>query len=180
MESAAQEVFALVLVVHGARGASFAYLFSVYHRLKPRILCIDDEPEVGHLIRSWFEGRGEFHVAVETNALNAIRRSRLFRPDLLVLDIKMPEHDGLAIAREIRCEPWLRHRPILFYTGVLNAQESSLHAGAGGPTQFIQKATPLREVEKIVRSLLAERIEFYRKSVPPGMAEHDEELEPSE
>ena len=99
-------------------GASFALSLSVHHQFKPRILCIDDEPSVGELLRSLLEETGDFLVEVETKAITAIARARMFKPDLVLMDINMPGQDGFALAREIRLEPWLRHRPIIFFSGV--------------------------------------------------------------
>jgi len=93
--------------------------------------------------------------------MTAIARARMFKPDLVLMDINMPGRDGFALAREIRLEPWLRHRPIIFFSGVANVEESVQKAGRSGPTEFLPKGVSLSVIEQTVRRILAERIELY-------------------
>jgi len=131
------------------------------HLLIPRILCVDDEASVGELLRSLLEPSGDFRVEVETKAIAAVNRARMFRPDLVFMDIKMPGRDGFAIARDIRLEPWLRHRPIIFFSGVENVEESVQRAWRSGPTEYLPKGVALSVIEQTVRRILAERIKQY-------------------
>jgi CheY-like chemotaxis protein len=133
----------------------------VLRQLKPRVLCIDDEPLVGEMLRRWLEASGDFHVECETNPFEAADSLRMFKPDLVIMDINMPGRDGLEIARQLREEPWIRHRPIIFYSGMSRVEEAALKAGGDGPTKFLQKGAPMSVVEKIVRDFLAERLMLY-------------------
>ena len=132
-------------------------------QLKPRILCIDDELPVGDLLQSFLERTGDFHVELETDALRAVHHARIFRPDVIFVDIRMPGRDGFAIVRELRKEPWLCHRPIIFLSGLLNVEDLALKAGSDGPTEFLQKGVPLSVIEQTVRRLAAERIDSSRR-----------------
>ena len=134
------------------------------YQLKPRILCIDDELSVADLLRSFFERTGDFLIEVETNAIRAIHHARLFRPDVILMDIKMPGRDGLDLVREIREAPWLRHRPIIFLSGLPNVEELALKVGFGGPTEFLPKGVPLSVIEETVRRLTAERLDLFKTS----------------
>src|SRR5882757_8843657 len=87
-------------------------------KLKPRILSIDDEPGVGMLLKSIFEETGRFTVAVENDPFRAVWQARAFKPDILLIDINMPGQTGIEIAVQLRAEPWLRFRPIVFFTGL--------------------------------------------------------------
>jgi len=107
------------------------------------------------------EPSGDFRVEVETKAIAAVNRARMFRPDLVFMDIKMPGRDGFAIARDIRLEPWLRHRPIIFFSGVENVEESVQRAWRSGPTEYLPKGVALSVIEQTVRRILAERIKQY-------------------
>lgn len=130
------------------------------HQLKPRVLCIDDESSVGDLLWSILEGIGDFLVEMETDANRAIHHARIFRPDVIFMDIKMPGRDGFALVREIRQEPWLCHRPIIFYTGLPNVEEASMKAGLGGPTAFLQKGVPFSVIEQTVRDFVPEHLDW--------------------
>jgi CheY-like chemotaxis protein len=103
----------------------------------------------------------DFHVQIETNALHALQTARAFRPDLIFVDIKMPGEDGLSFARQIRQEPWLLHRPIVFFSGLPDADERSLKARSFGPTEFLPKGVPLEVIQSTARRLLADRLLIY-------------------
>jgi CheY-like chemotaxis protein len=129
--------------------------------LKPRILCIDDEPSIGEMVRMLFEETGDFLVETVTDPYAALPQAKRFQPDVFLLDISMPGQDGYAVARQIREEPGLRHRPILFYSGNKEVIEAALRAASGGPADFLQKGLPVNTLESAVRSLTAERLERY-------------------
>jgi CheY-like chemotaxis protein len=105
---------------------------------------------------------------VETSANKAVDHARIFRPDLIFMDIKMPGPDGFALARELRQQAWLCHRPIIFYSGLVNVEELALKAGLGGPTQFLPKGVPLSVIEQTVRRFTAERLDFSKRALTPG------------
>jgi CheY-like chemotaxis protein len=134
----------------------------VLHHLKPRVLCVDDEPSVGDLLRSFLERTGDFLVEAESDGVKAVQHARLFKPDVIIMDIKMPERDGFDLVRQIREEPWLRHRPVIFLSGVPNVEELALKVGAGGPTEFLRKGSQLSVIEETVRRLAAERLAVFK------------------
>ena len=137
---------------------------SLYNPLKPRILCIDDEAAVGEFLKCMLESTGDFHVEVETKAIGAVGHARQFRPDLVILDIKMPGPDGFALARDLRREPWLRHKPIVFYSGMTNTEDAVRKAWQDGPTEFLEKGVAPPVIEETVRRILSERIALFQAS----------------
>jgi len=76
------------------------------------------------------------------------------------LDVKMPGRSGIEIAAMLRNEPWLRHRPIVFFTGMLETEQAALKAASEGPVAFVVKGEGgmLETVER----LLSERLARYR------------------
>lgn len=86
-------------------------------KLKYRILAVDDDPSVCGLLRRVFEETGRYIVATESESHRTIKTARLFRPDILILDLNMPGQSGQDLTKWLRTEPWLRYRPIIFFTG---------------------------------------------------------------
>jgi PAS domain S-box-containing protein len=102
-----------------------------------RILIVDDHAGVREALREMFLDRPEFHVAGEAiNGLEAIAEARALQPDVIIMDISMPEMDGVEATRRIHVE-----LPSILIFG-LAAQERSehLHAieQAGGAGYFIK------------------------------------------
>lgn len=143
-------------------GTARACFRPVIDQLRPRILIIDDEPAIGELLRRFFEGTGDYLVDCQTDARVAMTQAHAFKPDVLILDVNMPEVNGLEVAREIRSKPWLRHRPIVFYTGMPETKLECYRAGKDGPTVFVTKGTALQELQKSVEKLIAPRLKLFR------------------
>ena len=133
----------------------------MHHPLRPRILCVDDEAPVCEFMRCVLERSGDFTVDVETNSKTAMERARLFRPDLVLMDIRMPGVDGFTLARIFRQEPALRHRPILFFSGMTNVEDMVRKIWRTGPTECLEKGASADVIEQTVRRILSERLKQY-------------------
>lgn len=125
-------------------------------KLKPRILTIDDEPGVGILLKRILEDTGRYAVTSETDAYRAIAQARTFRPDILMIDINMPGKSGIEIAMQLRAEPWLRFRPIIFFTGLEIRDSPRALASGDGATVFLAKGVSSEVIVATVDRLLAD------------------------
>ena len=124
-------------------------------KLKPRILTIDDEPDVGVLLQRVFEETGRYSVASECDPFRAVSHARAFRPDILLIDINMPGQTGIEIAVQLRAEPWLRFRPIVFFTGLETRETPRQLALGDGATEFLAKGVASNVIIATVDRLLA-------------------------
>lgn len=87
------------------------------------ILIIDDEENFGKLVKKNIEKTGEFTVRVATNGLNGIKFAREIKPDLILLDIAMPDLDGGDVLTLIRRDPSIADTPIIFLTALVKQEE---------------------------------------------------------
>lgn len=96
-----------------------------------RILVVDDEPDVTELV-SYKLRREGYDVAVINDPLEIMGKAREFNPDLFILDIMMPELDGLKICRMVRADNKLKSVPIIFLTarGEVEDRIRGLESGA--------------------------------------------------
>jgi two-component system phosphate regulon response regulator PhoB len=96
-----------------------------------RILVVDDEPDVTELV-SYKLRREGYAVEIINNPLEIMGKAREFAPDLFVLDIMMPDLDGLKICRMIRADKKLSSVPIIFLTarGEVEDRIRGLESGA--------------------------------------------------
>ena len=82
-----------------------------------QILVVDDEPQMGRLIARMLEtSRRDYEVFYVTNGREGLHTMRTQRPDLLLLDLMMPEMDGQTVLREIRADATLRDIPVVVIT----------------------------------------------------------------
>jgi CheY-like chemotaxis protein len=91
-----------------------------------RILIIDDQPESVRLLQQMLDEQGKFRVFSATNGMEGIAMVARRRPNLIILDLRMPEMDGFQVIRELRNNPETATIPIIVVTGdTLNDEETS-------------------------------------------------------
>lgn len=112
-----------------------------------RILILDDEPDVTELLQYKLEQEG-YRCEVLNDPLSFVSRVREFEPDLMLLDIMMPELNGLQLCRIARSDPAMRAIPIVFLTARGEAEDrvKGLETGADDyiPKPFNMKELLLR------------------------------------
>ena len=86
-----------------------------------RILIVDDDRESTHLLKILLEKKG-YLVLEENDAAKAHQSVHNFGPDLILLDIMMPQIDGVELASEIDADPQLQKTPIIFLTALGDAR----------------------------------------------------------
>jgi len=92
---------------------------------KKRILIIDDEEEFCNLVKKNLEQTGEFEVYIATNGDDGIRSARNIKPDLILLDIIMPDMDGTDVASLIKNDKSIKNTPIVFLSAIVREEEAS-------------------------------------------------------
>jgi two-component system, OmpR family, response regulator len=112
-----------------------------------RVMIVDDEPGFTRLLKLTLERTGGFEVLEENNGTKAWMSAREFNPDIIFLDVVMPEIDGGDVAQQIRSDPLLAHVPIVFLTAIVSAKEGG-HEIGGFP--FLSKPVSL---EAVIRSI---------------------------
>ncbi len=83
-----------------------------------RILIIDDEPQLTAIVRGALEATGHYTIKEEHRSLRALHAARHFQPDLILLDVIMPDLDGREVAQQLRDDPALRDVPVIFVTSL--------------------------------------------------------------
>lgn len=91
---------------------------------KRRVLLIDDESALTRICRLMLEKTDSFVVEEENLGARALTTARDFRPDVIFLDIRLPDKDGHMIAAELKADPALRGVPIVFWSGSLSDEKS--------------------------------------------------------
>jgi len=100
------------------RGTSFTvYLPTLLEREAARILVVDDDQSIRKLLIEALTFDHQYLVEEASNGIEASIKLGTYRPDLLILDIFMPEMDGLEVCRSIRSEPQLSDMKVIITTG---------------------------------------------------------------
>lgn len=109
-----------------------------------RILVVDDEPDVTELL-GYRLRRDGYEVEIINDPLLIMGKAREFNPDLFILDIMMPELDGLKICRMIRSDPKLNSTPIVFLTARGETEDRIKGLESGGD-DYIAKPFDAKEL----------------------------------
>jgi len=91
---------------------------------KRRILIVDNDRDATHLVKILLEKTGRYSVLEENDATKAHQSAQNFRPDLILLDIVMPETDGGEVAAQIQADPELQGTPVIFLTALVTETET--------------------------------------------------------
>ncbi len=114
----------------------------------PRVLIVDDNRLNRHLLAAILGRGGITHLETAEDGYDALRRMETFRPDLILLDLMMPNMDGFELCRRLRADPRWRSLPVLVQSG-LNRVEDRTKAFAAGATDYITK--PINAIELLSR-----------------------------
>jgi len=99
---------------------------------KKKVLIIDDEENFCKLVKKNIEQTGEFEVYAATNGDAGIKLAREIKPDLILLDVVMPEMDGGDVIALIRNDKSIKDTPIVFLTAIVREEEASAQASFRG------------------------------------------------
>lgn len=80
------------------------------------ILLVEDDPDIQVIVRLVLESLGGFQVTVCGSGIEAIAQAPSIRPDLILMDIMMPEMDGLTTLAHLRATPELERTAVIFMT----------------------------------------------------------------
>jgi DNA-binding NarL/FixJ family response regulator len=118
-----------------------------------RLLIVDDHPVVRDGLRGMFEGEEGFAVVAEaTNGADAISKARAHEPDVVLMDLRMPEMDGVSAIRKMT-ELGLPTRVLVLTT--FDTDSDVLPAIEAGATGYLLKDAPRDELLRAVRSAAA-------------------------
>jgi len=121
-----------------------------------RILIVDNDPDTTHLVRVLLERTGHYLVLEENEATKAHQSARSFQPDLILLDIVMPETDGAEVVARIETEPELQNTPIIFLTALVTRAEAKSGLNIQGHS-FLAKPISIPELINAIEEHLPVR-----------------------
>ncbi len=117
-----------------------------------RILVVEDDVDIANMLRIYFTGQ-DYQVEVANRGTDALRLCQKQIPDLVVLDIMLPDMDGYTICRELRTTTRTSHIPIIFLTQ--KDERSDRIAGLElGADDYITKPFDIEELKLRVKSAI--------------------------
>ena len=140
---------------------------------KAEILIVDDVP-ANLKVLSEILSAAHYGVAAVTSGKRALKRLQNYLPDLILLDIQMPDLDGFETCRQIKANPHTAHLPIIFITA-LSDVESIAKGFSLGAVDYICK--PFQEVELLARVQTHLKMQSFTQELEHQVSERTAELQ---
>ena len=115
-----------------------------------RVLVVDDEASITDLVATVLRYEG-FEVEVAGNGWDAMRKAQTFTPDLVILDLMLPDHDGFEVHHKLRDRGVLA--PVIFLTA-RDATEDKVRGLSIGGDDYVTKPFSLEELIARIRAIL--------------------------
>lgn len=121
---------------------------------KKKILIVDDEVSFLRLVKANLEKTGSYEVITESSGRNAITSACEFTPDLILLDILMPDADGTELIEDLKNNPATKDIPVIFLTAIVKSEEVKTRKGVISGYPFIAKPVSTKELVGRIEDIL--------------------------
>lgn len=121
--------------------------------MKTRILVADDEPSTAEML-AMILGYTGYEVTRAYDGMQALRLAREVKPDVILLDVRMPKLYGPEVTRRLKSDPELAGKVVVLFS---SADEDEVHWREAGADAFLRKPIDIRQLPHVVSGLLASK-----------------------
>jgi DNA-binding response OmpR family regulator len=139
--------------------------FSILGCMKPRVLIVDDEPDVLELVDFRLSGEG-FEVLRACNGLEALSKARCESPHVIVLDVMLPDLDGLLVCEILRAQPSTRDVPVVVLSALDRPVTGSRKAKIR-VSHWLKKGSDFDALGDCVRAAIEEHLARVERRLSP-------------
>ncbi len=118
--------------------------------MKPKILVVDNEDSITRMIKLNLERTGQYEVMTQNKGSLAIETAREFMPDLIFMDVMMPDMGGDEVAALLQEDDNLKHIKIVFLTAIVTRDETANGRNEIGGYLFLAKPAT---TEDLIRTI---------------------------
>ena len=124
-----------------------------------KILVVDDEEGFTHLLKLNLEQTGKYEVKIENTGEKGVHIAPFYKPDLILLDVIMPDISGREVALRLKEHPATANTPIIFLTATISREDVVAHHGVLDGYPSLAKPVKLKELTDCIEAVLAEQEE---------------------
>lgn len=118
-----------------------------------RILTIEDSPIMRQLLRRLLSGEG-YECLTASDGLSGLKSCTRDKPDLILLDVNLPDGNGIDFCRQLKSDPAARHIPVLLLTGEARGVENRIDGFEAGAEDYVTKPFNAKELLSRVKRIL--------------------------
>ena len=120
---------------------------------KKKVVCIEDEPEIIDLIRLIL-GRKGFELTGATGGMEGLEAIRTVKPDLVLLDLMMPDMDGWEVYQQMKADPELKNIPVIVVTAKAQSIDKILGLHIAKVDDYVTKPFGPQELLQSIERVL--------------------------
>ena len=124
--------------------------------MKKRILVVDDEPALTRMVKLNLERTGNYEVRTENQGSMAVQAAREFKPDLIFLDVMMPDMSGDEVSAQLKEDEELSQIKFIFMTAIVTKDETENMGTNIGGNEFLAKPVKTDELIATIERVLGE------------------------
>ncbi len=117
---------------------------------KKKVLIVDDEVAFTELVKMNLEATGKYEVRTENKGSLALLAAKQFRPDLILLDIIMPDKGGGEVSGQLEGNEDTKNIPIVYLTAIVTKEEAAARDDIISGHQVIPKPVSTEELVKVI------------------------------
>jgi two-component system, OmpR family, alkaline phosphatase synthesis response regulator PhoP len=113
-----------------------------------KLLLVDDEKNIRNLLRECFKDQG-YEIDEAEDGVEALEKARKFKPDLIILDIMMPDKWGYEVCEELKADPETKDILVMFLSARVSLPSQKMGEQKGGDFYMVKPFKPSELVEKV-------------------------------
>jgi len=121
-----------------------------------RILMVDDEPALTRMVKLNLENSGDYEVRTENEGSKALAAAKEFKPDLIFLDVMMPDMSGDEVAVQLKEDPQTANIKFVFMTAIVTKAETGAEGANIGGNTFLAKPVKTEELIATIERVLSD------------------------
>lgn len=122
------------------------------------MLVIDDEVAFTRMVKLNLESEGDYEVEMVNESRKAYAAANSYQPDIVLLDVVMPEVDGGDVATLIRQHPSTAHIPVIFVSAMVSRKESGSGFFESGGEHFLAKPVTTKILTHAINQVLSQQV----------------------
>lgn len=122
-----------------------------------KILVVDDEAILTKMVKMNLERTGNYVVHTENEGSKALQAAREFKPDLILMDVMMPDMNGDEVIAEMHDDPNLASIPHVFMTAIVSKAETEEMGNNIGGNEFLAKPVKTEEIIATIERILSDK-----------------------
>ncbi len=118
-----------------------------------RVLVVDDEDDIRDVVQLSLEATAGWQVLTARSGREGVTKAKTEQPDAILLDVMMPEMDGVVTYQELQADPSTRHIPVIFLTAKVQSTDRRFYADLGVGAVISKPFDPLNLAGHVAEKL---------------------------